>query len=168
MSRTRAEKGFTLIELLIVVGIIGLLATIGVWNYLIALDRGKQKRTITDIKTIATAWEQRAADLQSYNAAGAFAFPQQDVPYAQLTSNLTPTYLRSFPQNDGWGRPFDFAMDAGFGGSGKATTYAIRSRGRDGQVDSTYVNTVTTSFDCDIVYSNSAFIIYPTGESAIK
>ena len=166
MRKAREVRGFTLIELLIVVAIIGLLAAIGVWNYLIALDRGKQKRTITDIKSIATAWEQRAADLQGYNAAGeVFTFPAEEVSFEELTGALTPTYLRGLPRQDGWGNDFGFGMDVPFNGSGKSNDYGIRSAGRDGQFETTYEAGGTTNFDCDIVYSNSAFVVYPERET---
>src|SRR5436309_2575639 len=59
-------KGFTLIELLIVVAIIAVLAAIAVPNFLEAQTRSKVSRTLSDMRTIATALEAYRMDNRSY------------------------------------------------------------------------------------------------------
>jgi len=162
--RRKVRNGFTLLELLVVVAIIGILATIAIFNFMGAMHRAKQKRTMADIRTIAAAWETRAGDTRSYSAAG-YTFPSVGVSYPVLSGMLTPTYLKTMPRVDGWTRPLGFAADAPVGGGGgQATAYAIRSAGRDGTYSgSTYTPAATTDYDCDIVYSNGTFVVYPEG-----
>ncbi|MGZ8781220.1 MAG: type IV pilin protein [Thermoanaerobaculia bacterium] len=151
--RRRGHAGFTLIELLVVVAIIGILASIAIANYLNALARARQKRTMADIRTIAIAWEQRNAEKGSYAAAG-FSFPTAAVTYGTLDAALTPSYIQKLPPYDGWGRPFEFAVED--------RIYAIRSSGRDGIYEGTdYEATAFDNPDCDIVYSNGRFVRWP-------
>lgn len=58
--------GFTLIELLIVVAIIGILAAIAVPNFLNAQIRAKVARTMSDIRSMATALEMYSTDKGTY------------------------------------------------------------------------------------------------------
>jgi type II secretory pathway pseudopilin PulG len=155
------KRGATILELLIVVGVLGIISAIAIWNYWISIERAKAKKTAADIRAIGTAWEARETDRGSYNAAGAlFTWPAESLTYEDTVANLAPTYIRALPRNDGWGRPLHFALDEPFGGT-PAKLYGIRSMGRDGLVDASYDTTPTDEFDCDIVFSNGVFVIYP-------
>ena len=157
--RSQKASGFTLIELLIVIAIIGILAAIAIPNLLNAVQRGKQKRTMADMKALATAVEAYEVDHDLYPTAacpsGAYTAGGQRIDSDSFT-NLTPTYIAQIPVVDGWGTGFHYGL------RGDALAYNVRSRGRDGQPDPIICGT-TTNFNDDIMYSNGGFIQWPEG-----
>ena len=162
MKRLKS-KGFTLIELLIVVAIIGIIAAIAIPSLLIAIQRARQRRSMADMRAIAIAWEARNVDTNRYNAAGGVDGVDVVVDQPSLVHALTPTYMTSMPVVDGWGNAYAFFTDQDFGGSTPAKRYAIISGGNDGQISPGIFTGPFTSWDCDIIYSQGAFLTYPDG-----
>jgi type II secretion system protein G len=142
----RNQKGFTLIELLIVVAIIGIIAAIAIPNLLNAIDRGKQKRTMADLRSIGTSIEAYSIDNNVYPVVSTMA---------NLETSIEPIYIRTAPTNDGWSRPFVVASVTG--------EYTVCSGGKDGGACTTDSNGATTAFNDSIVFANGQFVQWPEG-----
>jgi type II secretory pathway pseudopilin PulG len=141
-----------------VVVIGGILAAIAVPNLLTAMQRAKQKRTMADLRTVATAVEAYATDKNQY----------PKVSYDELRPLLTPEYIRVLPPRDGWDHPFRYACTKEE--DGRCTGYTFGSAGKDGvfthddlSAYSASPSEGTTNFDCDIIFSNGNFLEYPEG-----
>jgi len=146
--------------------VLSVLAAIIVPNILTAMGRSRQKRSMADMRSIAAAAEARATDWNHY--------PEGDTSHlaSAIQKDLAPTYIRNMPALDGWEGPFRYywwkkeATDE----FGLAESYAIVCAGKDGVFEHDdarkYTPQSTGAFDCDIVFIDGFFIVYPEGIQA--
>jgi len=143
----RNQKGFTLIELLIVVAIIGIIAAIAIPNLLNAIDRGKQKRTMADLRSVGTAVESYSIDNNVYPIATAMV--------GGLETLIEPVYIRTAPLADGWSRTFQVVSTIG--------DYTVCSGGKNGGTCTSDGAGQTNLFDDSITFSSGQFVQWPEG-----
>lgn len=140
---------------LVLVAILGILAAIAIPNFLTAMQRARQKRTMAEIRAVASAVEAYA---QEENR-----FPE--VPMSELSSVLVPKYAQRLPTHDGWGMELRYECWP----SGVCSNYAISSAGADRAFEHGSAmeygtdETKTTDFNDDILFSNGSFVQFPEG-----
>ena len=122
--------------------IIGIIAAIAVPQLMNAMDRARQRRTMADMRNIATANGTMRVDTGNYAAA-----------LADLSAG---GYMQVTPANDAWGRAYVYFTGANF--------YALESWGSDlagGPVPP--VPWINEPYEADIVIHNGQFVAAPTG-----
>jgi type II secretion system protein G len=141
----RGTRGFTLIELLIVVAIIGLISAIAIPNLLNAIDKSKQKRTMSDLRAIGTAIETYAVEQANYPISNSAA---------TLQPLIDPVYIKNMPMVDGWANTFQ--------SESSRFAYTIYSQGKDG-AGNNCAPALTSTFNDEICFSAGEFLRLPVG-----
>jgi general secretion pathway protein G len=132
----------------------GVLAAIAVPNLINATHRGRQKRTMADMRTIATCAEAYWVDNEVYPG------PTEGlVAIETIAAELEPVYVRELPRTDGWAHPYLYWSDG--------EHYRIISLGQDGEPVREWLGEIETEtitdFNDDIVYEDGFFVVYPEG-----
>jgi prepilin-type N-terminal cleavage/methylation domain-containing protein len=160
------QKGFTLIELLIVVAIIGIIAALLIPNFLDALQKAKQKRTVSDEKNTGTALMSWLTDQQGAAAAGATATVDitkygSSSSAAGIESVLVPQYTQLVPEKDGWKHLYKYWIDTTANTTNHA--FAIASGGADTCSCGTYTVGAfdPTDYNQDIAWADGYFVRWP-------
>jgi len=147
LSKSGAATGMAiaLVAAFLFVPLAGIMAAIAIPNFLNAVDRGKQKRTMADIRSIGTAVE--AFRLQKN------AYPDAET-IGDLGAALAPEYIEVMPPTDGWQHPLQVESNG--------EHYLIYSFGKDG-TGTSCENALTTTFDDQICFADGEFVRSPEG-----
>ena len=167
LSRIRnRQKGFTLIELLIVVAIIGIIAALLIPNFLDALQKAKQKRTVADVRNTGTAMFSWLTDQVGAAAAGATTTVNvssyASLSTATIATILAPQYMQEVPALDGWKNSYEYYLNTA--NPLAAQVMMIRSLGRDKTAEGGSYNVTSfdpTNYDEDIVWADGFFVSWP-------
>jgi type II secretory pathway pseudopilin PulG len=152
-----------------VVAIIGIIAAILMPNLLEALNKSKQKRTMTDIRLSGTAWFSWVTDQVSASAAGATVNVLNwddvftDQSFTDLELILVPSYAAFIPELDAWGHEYEYG---GTSDPSDTIPVGVRSTGAEGLFQSDEYTPgafIATDFIQDIVWAGGYFVRWPAG-----
>jgi len=138
-------------------------------NLLEALNKSKQKRSMTDIRLTGTAWFSWVTDQMSAGAAGQNVavldwddlFTNQT--FTDLDELLVPSYAAFIPETDAWGNEYEYGSSASFK---DPIPVGVRSPGAEGafqSVEYTAGAFIATDFSQDIVWAGGFFVRWPAG-----
>ncbi len=124
---------------------IGIIGAIAVPNLLNAIDRGKQKRTMADMRSIGVAIESYAVDHDVYPVVNSIE---------ELQPLVEPQYIEQLPLTDAWGNSLRIGSEA--------EGYWIVSPAKDGGIQECNGGP-STSLEADICFANGEFVQWPQG-----
>ncbi|MCP4153438.1 MAG: hypothetical protein GY757_37265 [bacterium] len=129
----------------------GIVAAIAIPNLLTAMQKGKQKATMGDMRTVSAAIEDYITDNNQ---------APQGKSLAEIKAKLQPFYIKVLPMKDAWGNDFIYKT-----GPNKQD-FSIASGGKDGvfngwEQKGSYRVSDIKEFANDIIISNGNFLYHP-------
>ncbi len=145
-----SSRGFSLIELLIVAAIIGLIVAIAIPNLMNSIQRSRQTRTVSDMRTISVGLGIYVQDYAKFPPAASLA------AFTDISDDLVPFIGANVPENDAWHMVLQYMSDG--------DSYSLVSFGANKIVDLPWTSGKTSYFDDDIVILDGSFLQIPEGE----
>lgn len=143
--------------LLVAIAVAGIVAAIFIPNFVDALHKAKQKRTVADVRAIATALESARSDGDRYPT----------VSDAAALGTVLAGHGYTGDGQDGWKHPLRYSCLSP--AEGGCDSYELASAGRDGVFEhqpGEYPHEAfeTTAYDSDVVISDGMFNRWPDGQ----
>lgn len=151
----KSTASIILIVVAVIVGVIiilGIIAALTIPNLLTAQQRAKQRRTMSDMRSLAVAIETYQVDCAAYPNCKTIN---------ELADVLSPFYIKVTPIVDGWEKPFKYELKK------EGEGYCLISFGKNGVQDifepypEFHQPFSQSDFDQDIILCNGEFISYP-------
>jgi hypothetical protein len=147
------NMSFTHVVLLPAVFVGGIVAAIAIPNMIVAMQKGKQKATMGELRSAGLA-------IEAYITDKGEAPPAKN--FEELKAKLVPFYAKMLPDKDGWGNELLYKHGTG----SQKEEYFIGAPCRDGIFDGfqqtgQYIVTTQQEFGNDIIYSNGSFVYGP-------
>lgn len=122
-------------------------------------DEEAARRTMGDMRSLATAVEAYAVDFNRYppsgSSDGTVAAGRGARIDRTLAGYVSPTYIRQAPLSDGWNSWFIYECDA------EGSHYQFQSAGRDGLLQTSQSRGATTDPNADLIYRDGQFVQWP-------
>lgn len=130
----------------------GIIAAIAIPNLINALQGGRTKRTMADMRTIGVALGAFAVDNDHYPSTEGW------VEVTAVADSISPMYISRLPARDGWDNPYLYWSDG--------SSFRLVSPGKDGVLDQQWdgplESRTTTDVNADIVLGDGVFLVYPS------
>jgi cellulose biosynthesis protein BcsQ/type II secretory pathway pseudopilin PulG len=159
---------------LLIAGVLVILAALVVPNFLDALKKARQKRTVADIRSVGTAMFSWLTDQAGAAASGESMKPGDSydvtpippISREDLSTVLVSQYIDVIPALDGWKSHYEYRMKVKnpLDGTPVIHVLGVRSPGSDGKFEANVYmigGFDPTDYAQDIVWADGFFVRYP-------